>query len=122
MSKVKQALESAIEEIKWADNLHDWHDGLYEALETCKSALSELEKCEPVGFIDEADEGIFGDVQNGIAEGLCKVGDLLYTTPQIQQPLKRLDADKIGFIFRKEMTLFEFYNALMDATEELNHD
>ncbi len=46
----------------------------------------------------------------------------VYTTPQRQQPLKRLDADKIGFIFRKEMTLFEFYNAVMDATEELNHD
>ena len=48
-----------------------------------------------------------------------EVGTKLYDKPQ---PLKRLDADKIGFIFRKEMTLFEFYNALMDATEELNHD
>lgn len=46
----------------------------------------------------------------------------LYTSPQRQQPLKRLDASEIGFIFRKEMSLFEFYNALMDATEELNYD
>lgn len=50
-----------------------------------KAALTQPEQ-EAVGFIDESDDdGIFGDVQNGIIEGHCKVGDLLYTHPHTEQ-------------------------------------
>lgn len=49
-----------------------------------QSPISQNEQQEAVGFIDEADDGIFGDVQKGIAEGLCKVGYLLYTSPPKQ--------------------------------------
>lgn len=49
-----------------------------------QSPISKNERQQVVGFIDEADDGIFGDVQKGIAEGLCKVGDLLYTSPPKQ--------------------------------------
>lgn len=51
-----------------------------------KKPISQNEQQEAVGYIDEADDGIFGDVQKGIAEGLCKVGDLLYTSPTKQIP------------------------------------
>ena len=52
MNKTQEALKMAIEQIKWADHLHDWHDGLYEALKTCKEALAELEQQPKVtGFI-----------------------------------------------------------------------
>ena len=58
------------------------------------SAAEKQRQQEPVGFIDEADEGIFGDVQTGIAEGLCKVGDLLFTTPPDQsREIEQLKAD-----------------------------
>ena len=52
MNKSQKALKMAIEQIKWADVLHDWHDGLYEALKACKEALAELEQQPKVtGFI-----------------------------------------------------------------------
>ena len=52
MNKTQEALKMVIEEIKWADHLHDWHDGLYEALKACKEALAELEQQPKVtGFI-----------------------------------------------------------------------
>ena len=55
---------------------------LIDAVKKATSPISQNEQHVVVGFIDEADGGIFGDVQNGIAEGLCKVGDLLYTSPK----------------------------------------
>ena len=36
-----EALKMAIAHIGWADHLHDWHDGLYEALNACKEALEQ---------------------------------------------------------------------------------
>lgn len=81
-----------------------------------KNVSGEILFQDPIAQVTK--HGIFGIDRSTVFE----VGTKLYTTPQRQQPLKRLDANKIGFIFRKEMTLFEFYNALMDATEELNHD
>lgn len=63
MTTKNEALKLAIEQIKWADHLHDWHDGLYEALEACKSALEDetsssdtAEMQEPVGYIPKSYE------------------------------------------------------------------
>jgi hypothetical protein len=53
-------------------------------------------EAEPVGFIDQADDGIFGDVNTGICEGRCKVGDFLYTHTQPEkQPLSENEIKKI---------------------------
>lgn len=38
-TQTQEALKMAIANIGWADHLHDWHDGLYEALNACKKAL-----------------------------------------------------------------------------------
>ena len=52
MNKTQEALKMAIEQIKWAEHLHDWHDGLLDALKACKEALEQPAQ-EPVakGFI-----------------------------------------------------------------------
>lgn len=51
-------------------------------IDACMAA--KVSQVKPVGFIDESDDGIFGDVQSGIAEGLCKCGDELYVVPPNQ--------------------------------------
>lgn len=69
-----------------------------------KAYQAQNEQQEVVGFIDEADDGIFGDVQKGIAEGLCKVGDLLYTSPkQIPDGWKLIGkVSEIGVVWYKQ--------------------
>lgn len=87
MNKTQKALELAIDTLKhcllhiderYTGDIHK----VNLTIQTCKKALEQ--QAEPVGFVDEADEGIFGDVQNGIAEGRCNVGDYLYTAPHDQ--------------------------------------
>ena len=41
MNKQTEALKMAIEQIKWAEHLHDWHDGLLDALQACEEALEQ---------------------------------------------------------------------------------
>ena len=114
---------------KWRTDYESDYDKKPSYLEVWQAAIAYMqEKSEPVGFIDEADEGIFGDVQNGIAEGLCKVGDLLYTTPQRQQPLNRLSQlDVLKILnecakspYTNTQSSLGFANAIMDEMERIN--
>lgn len=49
MNTQAEALQMAIEQIKWAEHLHDWHDGLLDALKACKEALAQPAQ-EHIGY------------------------------------------------------------------------
>ena len=60
-----EALRVAIEHIRWADHLHDWHDGLYAALNACKQALAQPTQ-KPL--TDDAIAELWGEKWSGSTE------------------------------------------------------
>lgn len=96
MSKVKQALESAIE----AFECEDYFEGsrFDDAVKLCKAALAELEKCEPVGIINQfpkVDRNLYKRAD--ITWDRVNDGDLLYTSPQPREWVGLSD-EQVGWL------------------------
>lgn len=134
--KVQEALNSAILDLEHAEERSNCDYG--NSISKCKSALAEIEKCEPVAWQFFKD-GVwwYGNQDEYHKHKTYEAGlpiRNLYTTPQRQKPLKRLDDSKI-----KEFTetawfctqlvngigygfdAVKFANAIMDEMERINN-
>ena len=115
MSNVQEALKAAIAAL---EDCHEEHGVWYRtAIDQCKSALSEIEKCEP-GFIVK----IWHD-ENG---NYCRNQEFLnipesdgvykyYTSPQPREWVGLTCEQKVNL--REENDWYNFPNDLIEATE-----
>lgn len=126
MSIVEQALKSAIQFIESTVVLTDSQNKItQDTLAQCKAALAELAKCE-----SETSSQPVATIYNGIAYWIGKEppeGTNLFTTPQKQQPLKRLSEEQILKIGKNLATMLpnpnidlDYANAIMDEIERIN--
>lgn len=130
MSNVQEALKAAIEEIenygKFLSAVGVLIDATKstKAINQCKAAIAEIEKCEPVAMVNKNNphrpylqelSGVF-KLENGTK---------LYTS---QQPLKRLSQlDVLKILnecakspYTNTQSSLGFANAIMDAMQEIN--
>jgi hypothetical protein len=104
--KVQEALKAAIEAME-IEGI-----GGSDAAQLCKSALSEIEKCEPVGEIYNKDKKYIL-LNNSDKE--YPHGTLLYTSPISKEWVGLTYKDKVDL--RENTDWYNFPNDLIEATE-----
>jgi hypothetical protein len=77
MNKVQEALKAAIDELEELQRVFEHDNSNYE-IDLCKSALADIEKCEPVGEVYNKDKK-YMLLNNSDKE--YPHGTLLYTSP-----------------------------------------
>lgn len=119
MNKTQEALKMAIEQIKWAEHLHDWHDGLLDAIKVCKEALEHPAQ-EPIGYYYPDERSAYLLFQKGLE--IPKDALPLYENPTPAQKPMAWNEEKfnaIAYAYRaspssKIKMVSEKYKALID--------
>ena len=118
-----EALKMAIEQIEWANSLHDWHDGLLTALQDCKEALEQPTQ-EPVAWMHNGEVYLkkqckfFSKDMGKEFEGQTP----LYTHPKEWQRISQFEINDISDApgFQNKDNLYEFARAIEATLKEKN--
>lgn len=122
-NNIKQALQSSIEqlEISWKICCdEDYLDGFINAANECKSALSEIEKYEPVGEVVMVQEPEWIKPHEGFKwyQTEFPLGTKFYTSP--------ISKEWVGLSYEEVESLYdggswhEFANAISEKLKQLN--